>query len=408
VRHARAKAAGLLRFLEARAAVRSPRMSVAYRVVMQTADGYEALAERKQRDELAAAVERQAHAIVDRWLERVRRDAAAARVPLTELRDGIADYLTRLVQLLRSRDEIGSAGAKAWADVAREHAVTRVRLGFDVSQLFRELITLHHSTTELLRADGLLQPYSHTDRLAELIEMAISESIKSYVDFRDYQARRSEAEHIGFLSHELRNPLGAISLAASELRTGPPQARERLLDILDRNVERLRKLVEDVLAAERLDAGEVEVRPVDVTLGILVSDALEWMRATAHAKGIELVARFDPEMRLHVDTKLTLSAIENLLDNAIKYTDDGVVSLDVEDHGDEIAVHVRDNCEGLSAEELRVIFEPFRRAHATKPGTGLGLALVRRAVEVQGGHVTAESLGDRGCHFWFTLPTTHH
>jgi signal transduction histidine kinase len=375
---------------------------------MQIADQDEALAERKQRDELAAAIERQSHAIVDHWLERVRRDAAAARVPLTELQDGIADYLTRLVQLLRSRNEIGSAGTKAWADVAREHAVTRVRLGFDVSQLFRELVTLHHSTTELLRADGLLQSVSQTDPLAELIEMAIAESIRSYVDFRDYQARRSEAEHIGFLSHELRNPLGAISLAALELRTGPPQARDRLLDILDRNVERLRKLVEDVLAAERLDAGEVEAHPVDVSLDLLISDTLESMRTIAHDKGVELVAHFDPKLRLHVDPKLTLSAIENLLDNAIKYTDDGTVSLDVEDLGDQIAVHVRDNCEGLSAEELRIIFEPFRRVHAAKPGTGLGLALVRRAVEVQGGHVNAESPGDRGCHFWFTLPTTHH
>jgi signal transduction histidine kinase len=127
-------------------------------------------------------------------------------------------------------------------------------------------------------------------------------------------------------------------------------------------------------------------------------------RQTAQQKGLRLEADFDPNLELEVDPVLTRSAVQNLLENAVKYTDEGEVRLAIEDHGSEIVVHVRDSCHGLSPEELRTVFEPFARGHTKAPGTGLGLAIARRAIQVQGGRLEAESPGDSGCHFWITLP----
>jgi signal transduction histidine kinase len=101
---------------------------------------------------------------------------------------------------------------------------------------------------------------------------------------------------------------------------------------------------------------------------------------------------------------LTRSAVQNLLENAVKYTDEGEVRLQVEDRQDELVIHVRDNCHGLSPEELQTVFEPFARGHTKAPGTGLGLAIARRAIQAQGGRVEAESPGERGCHFWVAIP----
>ncbi len=116
-----------------------------------------------------------------------------------------------------------------------------------------------------------------------------------------------------------------------------------------------------------------------------------------------------PDSLVRADPKLTTSILGNLLDNAIKYTDDGLVKLAFDDMGDHVAVHVYDNCRGLSEEELRTMFEPFRRCgHPGKPGTGLGLAIARRAVEAQGGTIGAEPAEGGGCHFWFTLPKVRH
>jgi hypothetical protein len=361
-----------------------------------------------ERSELATVIENRAHEIVDRWLQQVRADAASASVPLTELQDGIADYLTRLAQLLRSDRALENGGTSAWNDIAREHAITRVRLGFDVTQLFHELVTLRRIITNVLDELGPLDG-QQAKRLDELIDAAISASLVSYIDYRDYMTRRAEAEHIGFLSHELRNPLGAATLAAIQLRQQACSPEyEHLFELLDRSLERLRRMIDEALLAERLKIGEVESRPVDLKLQALIGDAIDVARRAAQQKDLELVTHCDPDLVLRVDPSLTLSALENLLDNAIKYSNAGKVALEIEEHADEIVFHVRDHCDGISPEEQRVIFEPFRRAHSTAPGSGLGLAIAPRAVEAQGGTIDVESRPDAGCHFWFKLPKTHH
>src|SRR5262245_11666534 len=108
-----------------------------------------------QRVALADALEQYISQIVERWLGRISQDAAAAQVPLTDLRDGIADYLHRLADLLRGSATIEGLAASAWADVASEHALTRVRLGFDVTQLFQELDMLRRITTQTLFERGV-------------------------------------------------------------------------------------------------------------------------------------------------------------------------------------------------------------------------------------------------------------
>jgi signal transduction histidine kinase len=101
---------------------------------------------------------------------------------------------------------------------------------------------------------------------------------------------------------------------------------------------------------------------------------------------------------------LTASAVQNLVDNAVKFTDHGEVTFVVEPRDGDVVFHVRDSCAGIDEDDLRLIFEPFRRGHSGKAGTGLGLAIARHAVESQGGTIHVESTPGVGCHFWFILP----
>jgi signal transduction histidine kinase len=360
-----------------------------------------------QRNQVADAIERRTAEIVARWLEQVRKDADAAHVSLTDLQDGIAEYLHRLARLLRGRDPIARVATSAWNDIAREHALTRVRLGFDVAQLVHEIVTLRRLTAQVLRDEGLLSVPA-IEIVTEIIDAAMTASLQSYVDFRDYAARRVEAEHIGFLTHDLKNPLGVAIMASEQLcDQAPSQEQRKLCEMIDRSLARLRRMIDEVLLTERLQAGAAELRPIEFTLQELFEDSLASFERRAQEKHIGLDVEFDPATELRADPNLTLSAVENLLDNAIKYTDAGTVTLRVEDHPDEVVFHVRDQCGGLSREQLEVIFEPFKRAHQTKPGSGLGLSITRRATEAQGGTIHAES-GPAGCHFWFTLPKRHH
>jgi signal transduction histidine kinase len=369
--------------------------------------GTEQQTDERLRNELADAIERHTQEIVSGWLDQVRRDAAAAHVPLTDLQDGIADYLKRLAALLRGRASIARVASSAWHDVASEHALTRIRLGFDVTQLVREIVALRRVTAHILREEGLLTT-GGIELLIALVDEAMAASIQSYVDWRDYDARRVEAEHIGFITHELKNPIAVVAMASEQLcaQVSTPEQR-RLCAMVERNISRIREMLEEVLAAERLQSGDTEIHATVFKVEELLRDALAPFKRRAEQKGVELVLEYDPATELVADRKLTLSATENLLDNAIKYTDHGTVRLQIEDEPAEVVFHVRDECGGLSEEQLAMIFEPFKRAHSSKPGTGLGLSITRQAIEAQGGTIQAESTGG-GCHFWFSLPKRQH
>jgi signal transduction histidine kinase len=361
--------------------------------------------EQRQREALADAILRRRDDIDRQWLDRVLQAVQRDDVTPTELRDSMPAYLVRLAEGLRRADTAEDAGSSAWKNVAREHADTRVRLGFDIDQLVHEFIVLRQVIFSVLQQEGVLVDVEQAQSIAELIEGAISAAVKSYVESRDFELRRQSAEHIGFVTHELRNPLTTAMLGATQLRqtlevTGEQQ---RILDILERNHRRLADLIDGVLIVER-DAHALRPRTERIALSDVIKEPVAAARVTAEAKGLHLEAHFDPDLVVEVDPKLTTSAIENVVLNAVKYTDEGDVHVDVEDHPREVVVHVRDSCSGLSREELRTIFEPFQRGHHGKTGSGLGLAIARRAVESQGGSIHAESGHGRGCHFWLTLP----
>ena len=353
--------------------------------------------------ELGRVIAARAHEIERRWLERVLKDIATRHdVELTHLRDGIPDYLAALARLM-STPHTEPRGAESWAKVARDHAITRVRVGFDIDQLVREFIALRSVIEEVAREELVLTPEQCTS-LADLVEAAIARSVAAYVDAREYEARRRQAESVAFMIHELRNPLSGATLAAGLARAHAVPAQARHLDTLDRSLHRLTELIDSVLLTEKLEAGRAELRWEDVRVGELLDASTVAASEVAADKGLVFDVRAERDASMRIDRDLTRSALQNLVDNAVKYTDHGRVEVTVEDRDTEWSIHVRDTCPGLSPEELRTIFEPFRRGATTKQGTGLGLAIARRAIEAQGGSIHAESRGPTGCHFWFTLP----
>jgi signal transduction histidine kinase len=357
--------------------------------------------------ELARVIDQHRAEIERRWLALVT--AHVGRTPGVEptaLRDGIPDYLKALVGLLSRGDEepLEHGSRSAWSRVAGEHGVTRVRLGFDISQLIQEFILLRRVIREVATEHGVPGQAANSI-LADILDAAIMVSVQAYVDARDFQMRATQAQNIGFLTHELRNPLQTAVLAAGRLRASAQPQQARALESLDRGHEQLERLIQSVLLTQKLESGNVVARPRPTALAPVLEAALETARATAERKGLEFrLQPVDPQLVVPLDPDLTRSAVQNLADNAAKYTPTGHVEISVEDRPDQLLVHVRDSCHGLSPEELGTIFEPFRRGRTTQQGTGLGLAIARRAVEAQGGTIAAESPGPDGCHFWITLP----
>lgn len=362
--------------------------------------------ERGRRNELAEAIVRCRDTIEKVWLARITKSVNRPDVSPTELRNSMADYLHRLVDGLMTESSASAGGTASWESVAREHAEARVHLGFDIDQLVQDFIVLRQVLMEVLDEERVLYDVRQASKIADLIEGAIAAAVKSYVQSRDYDQRRIHAEHVGFVTHELRTPLSTAILGVAQLRrsAGPMTPhQERMFEVIERNHHRLGELIEGVLLMER-EAHDPKPRPRLLTIGELLAEPLASARLAAEAKGIGLQAKADGASVVHVDPVMAKSAIDNVIQNAVKYTDDGDVEVALEEHARDVVVHVRDNCPGISADELRSIFEPFRRGSSRKPGTGLGLAIARRALEAQGGTVDAESGAGHGCHFWITLP----
>jgi signal transduction histidine kinase len=353
---------------------------------------------------LGQLIEDRAVEIEERWFQRACADLVGREgVSLTCLRDAMPDYLALLAKSLRGNSEPKRRGS-SWADVAREHGVTRVRVGFDIRQLIREFVALRKVIEEAAMPIGALTTQSAIC-LADLIDAAIAESVSAYVEQRDYEARARQAEGIGFLIHELRNPLASADAATELVRASAVPAQHRAIEVLHRVHKELESLIDGVLLTSKLDAGKLEPKYADVRVSELVAAATAQARQVAEKKGLAFTLRIDDD-RLVVlaDFDLTRSALQNLVDNAVKYTDDGSVDIRVEHDDAAWTAHVRDTGPGLSPPEMRTIFEPFVRGWTTKKGTGLGLAIARRAIEAQGGSLSVESPGESGSHFWFELP----
>lgn len=355
---------------------------------------------------LASAIDGRRRAIQERWLERVRTDLDVAPSDSTQLTSIIERYLAIIVEAQRGGQGFERAARESLADIASEHALSRIRMGFDIDHLVRELSLFRRTVLQVLRDDGVEVTPDAAETITEGTELALAASMRSYADAREGEVRREQAEQVGFVAHELRGPLASAAMSTEVLyRMGvPSEQHARMLDRIRRNFQRATHLTDELLQAGRLESGKVAHQLSDTTIGAIIDELVDGARQAADAKGCALTANYDPEARIVADAVLTRKAVESLLDNAVKYTDRGGIRLVVDESSTAISVHVHDSCPGIPEEDLPAIFESFRRGCNGKHGTGLGLSIARRAVEVQGGAICAESRNGGGCHFWFTLP----
>jgi PAS domain S-box-containing protein len=226
---------------------------------------------------------------------------------------------------------------------------------------------------------------------------------------REHRAVRARDEVLGVVAHDLRNPLGAIGLYSHLLEDSLPEgnaARDYGRVIRDLS-EQANRLIQDLLDVTRVEAGQLRIEPLPVSVGGLVGPAVEMFRAAATRKGITLDVGIpgDPPL-VSADPDRITQVLSNLIGNALGFTPaGGRIRIDVEPHGSEVLFSVADSGQGISAEHLEHLFDRFWQASkANRAGAGLGLAIAKGIVEAHGGRIWAESRVGRGSRFTFGLP----
>jgi signal transduction histidine kinase/DNA-binding response OmpR family regulator len=226
-------------------------------------------------------------------------------------------------------------------------------------------------------------------------------------------ANRRKNEFIATLAHELRNPLAPLRSGLPLLRLGgdDPALRERVLGTMERQLGHMVELVDDLLDVGRITHGQISLKRADVDLAQIVAAAADAaapvIEARKHRLLIEMAA---PPLHVHSDATRLVQVLNNLLNNAARYTPDGgQLRVSVRREDDSAVIEVADNGVGIDGAELAEVFDLFNRVgrgrFPDQAGLGIGLSLVRSLVELHGGTVQAASAGiDQGSTFTVRLP----
>jgi len=299
-----------------------------------------------------------------------------------------------------------------------------------------------NSERELIDAGGKHIPILKTVNTIE--EEGRSILIESFIDINQLKkiekdlkfaktmaerANRAKSEFLANMSHELRTPLNHI-IGFTELLLDKNfgdlnESQEEYLTDVHNSSQHLLSLINDILDLSKVEAGKLELEIADVNIRTLLNDSLNMIKEKAMINGINLTIELDSiPAFINADDRKLKQILYNLLSNAVKFTPEGGSvrltanrvanhTLQVQDHSqsstDLIKITVEDSGIGLKERDLKVIFQPFEQVESSASrrfqGTGLGLSLTKRIVELHGGQIWVESKGEgRGSSFHFLIP----
>jgi signal transduction histidine kinase len=259
--------------------------------------------------------------------------------------------------------------------------------------------------------------YKDLENLAAGLEQRVRERTE---DLQTANNRLQELDHlksafVSIVSHELRTPMTSIKGLIENMMDGlTGELTERQTFYLSRvkhNIERLTRMINDLLDLSRIEAGRMELEMSTVNISTIAREVDEFLQPMAKELSLTLVTNIiDPIPLVQGDRDKLIQIFTNLLNNALKFTPpSGTVTIEVKHHTDgDIHVCVTDTGCGIHSDELQSVFERFYRTQSADPknrGAGLGLAITKSLVELHGGTIGVESQIGEGSRFFFTLPT---
>jgi len=272
------------------------------------------------------------------------------------------------------------------------------------NSILRELTYIYGAV--LFVVLGLVLIILHIDAHRRVAEEKILGVVKAKSDF------------ISIISHELRSPLLVIREGITmvyEGEIGPiSEDQRRFLGLAKKNVDRLGRLINDVLDFQKLDSGEAgaELQLTENDLNATVQEVVHGFVLVAKKKGIVLLEECDPSLPLvRINKDKITQVLVNLLNNAIKFTEKGKIVVRTEKRDHLVRVSVEDDGPGIRQEDLSKLFKSFSQISSGLPksegSTGLGLAISKKIIEAHNGHLEVSSVVGHGSTFFFTLPIDH-
>ncbi|MBI2077655.1 MAG: PAS-domain containing protein [Euryarchaeota archaeon] len=389
--------------------------------------------------DLAVKTQRQAKEIAERESQLLQTvsllnatlDSTADGILVVDTNNKITSFNKKFVEMWRvpaeiiaSRDDERAIGfvldqlkepqafvAKIKELYANPAARSRDELAFKDGRIFER-----YSQPQTIGGQAVGRVWSFRDVTAE--RKAEAEHLEAVAQAKEVQRLKEldqfKTQFMNSVAHELWTPLTPIKIQLHMLRTqkaeGLNETQRQSIAMIDRNLDRLSQLVEEMLDSARLQAGRFRVNRVPMNLAPVVTEMVELFRLPAESAGLTLTADVAPTLAIEGDSNRLIQVLYNLLSNAVKFTPaGGTVRIHAWPESGFANVEVGDSGLGMRPDQLARLFQAFSQAHdkmqQTRSGTGLGLYITRAIVEAHDGTIKAESAGEgRGSTFAFRVP----
>lgn len=350
----------------------------------------------------------------------VRSTADSTAAPLEH---GIPLFLDQIIETLELEETVGTVRGHAVSgppggekpvssvigDTATRHGRELLQHGFTIDQVVHDYGDLCQAITDLAFEKDVAITTDQFRTLNRCLDNGIADAVTEFAYQRDLLITANAADalnvRLGLLAHEVRNGLNTATLALNALRTGQVGLSGATGAVLDRSLIRVRHLIDTSLAEVRVTAG-LPVKMELISLPEFIADV--GRSATLEAQTFDctlVVSMIDAGLAVDGDRELLFSAVNNLLQNAFKFTRHGTeVLLNAYPFADRVIIAVTDHCGGLPNSDLDVLSIPFIQTGPNRTGLGLGLSVCRRSVEANDGVLRVRDMPGEGCIFTIDLP----
>lgn len=345
---------------------------------------------------LATFVRENREAILSRWEAMAVERLGLENEQRPQLVNDLPDFLGEIAGCLEQ-------APADWppAESARAHGEQRVGLGVDIGGLAEEFALVAEAILLTAERQGVRIPLRDTALLSRIVGRGAAASVREYARLRDRELAAAADEHVSFVAHELRTPLQTARLALLYLslqRTDDSGSIERIRCAHDE----LAELIDNSLVKARLTR-DLVLRPTRFEVRDLVQEALRQVELAAGRREMRLDAHVE-DVTIDGDRRLLRSALTNLLTNAVKFSEKGAtVEVRVSAREERILIEVADACGGMPEDLPPRLFQPFVQGREDTGGSGLGLLIVKQAIEAHGGAVRICNRPGSGCTFVIEL-----
>lgn len=360
---------------------------------------------------LAELLRRERAPLLEVWRRQVKELPSARHLDSPT----IIDHIPTLVGEIADALEAGTNEtiAESVCDSSPAHGLQRAADGFDIVEVVAEYNILRGCINDLAESSGLALRGKAFHILNRVLDGAIGAAVQTFATQRALEVQHRREEHLAFVAHDLRTPLNAVTMSALFLQRKLPELDSsaesvKMLKTLIRNTGHLGRLVTEVLKEstnlETEVAVKLERRRFD--LWPLVEGLIYELHPISGTNSTKLVNAIPEDLDVYADANLVTRVFQNLIANAITYTQRGnvVIGAGPLPGQDGVECWIVDDGVGIPESKLALVFDKFETDNRAENASGLGLAIVKTFVEAHGGKVTVKSQEGKGSRFHFTLP----